>query len=468
MTLFDVAGTSVHIVGIGGAGMSAIARVLHSRGLIVSGSDAAASSRVDQLRELGMSVAIGHATEHVQPDVAVVIHSTAIALDNPELVAAREYSISVMTRSAALAELTSTWHVIGVSGTHGKTTTSSMLTLMLRAGGLDCSYIIGSELHATGVNAHQGQSDVAVVESDESDRTFLQLQPQIVVITNVDADHLDRWASMEALVEGFTEFARGKLKTPDLVVLCGDDAGARRVRDALVHEGHGPRIVTYGVGRENDVVIVPDVEHSDGVTFSTTGRLQLNQLRTHVPGFHNALNATAAAIAANHAGVSAKAILVGLEDYQGARRRFDKQGEVAGVRVFDDYAHHPTAVAATIAAAHQVAGDGRVIVVCQPYRWYRTALFVPEYAFVLAAADVRVLLDVYGPGEAPIAGASSLDIASHMSADGVAVEYCESKSKAIEFVAAIAKPGDVILTLGGEDIRPLGELLIAELARRSL
>lgn len=451
MVVEFAAGTRVHIIGVGGAGMSAIARVLAQRGCLVTGSDAAHAERLPALAAAGISVRVGHDAHAIQtqcPDV--VLASTAVPEDDVELQAARAAKVEVIRRPEATALLTQNWRNLAISGTHGKTTTSSMLTLIMRAAGIDCSYLLGSELHATGVNAHEGLAPWAVVEADESDGTALHVRAEAVAVTNVDADHLDRWGSFDKMKDVFNEFVSGAHgHTPTLAVVCADDPGA-----ASLVVPPGVTRVSYGFTDAADVRVVSMGEHSDGCEFVVSGHLEL-RARTRVPGRHNVLNAVAASVLASHAGVGSQAVADGLDHYHGARRRFELRGSAAGVRVFDDYAHHPTAVAATLSAARSVT-QGRVVVLCQPYRWYRTAMFVREYADVLAAADWAVLVDVYGPGEQPIVGAGAADIAAAARANGANVDYAPSKAAAVSLLTSEVRDSDIILTLGGEDIRPVG------------
>lgn len=445
------AGTRVHIIGVGGAGMSAIARVLAERGCIVTGSDAAAAERLPDLAAAGISVRVGHdanAVHEGQPDVVVV--STAVPDSDVELQAALAQGVPVMRRPEATGLLVQSWRNLAISGTHGKTTTSSMLTLILREAGFDCSYLLGSELNATGVNAHQGTSAWAVVEADESDGTALHVRAEAVAVTNIDVDHLDRWGSFKKVQEVFQRFIDGGSDcAPVRAVICADDEQAAK----LVVPSRTQRI-SYGFSHDADVHVEVLREHADGCDIHLSGFLDLHT-RTRVPGRHNALNAAAASVLAHHAGVDDSLIASGLERYQGARRRFELRGAVGSIRVFDDYAHHPTAVAATLAAARSVT-QGRVVVLCQPYRWYRTAMFVAEYAQVLSAADWTVLVDVFGPGEQPVAHASSTDIADLARSSGARVDYAASKAEAVEMLLSGLRATDIVLTLGGEDIRPTG------------
>jgi UDP-N-acetylmuramate--alanine ligase len=456
------ANTRVHIIGIGGAGMSGIARVLIERGCVVSGSDAHEAERLQSLRSVGALIHVGHnpdALGDMRPDV--VLASTAIADTDPELNAALELGVRVMRRPEATGTLVKPWQVLAVSGTHGKTTTSSMAALMLRAADFDCSYLLGSELNATGVNAHQGTSPWAVVEADESDGTALLLGARAVAVTNVDADHLDRWGSFERLHSLFADFVSGSSgSAPEVAIVCADNAGA-----ATLPVPANVQRLSYGFTPDADAQLDIVEEHPDGCEFVVRGALDL-RARTRVPGRHNASNAVAAALLANHAGVNADAVVAGLADYTGARRRFELRGEVGGVRVFDDYAHHPTAVAATLQAAHSVS-RGRVVVLCQPYRWYRTAMFVKEYADVLTNADWTVLVDVYGPGEDPIPGAGAADIAAAAQRTGAHVDYLPTKEQALALLCEKLRDGDLVLTLGGEDIRPAGAQLVTMLRERS-
>lgn len=460
--------TRVHVLGIGGAGMSALARILVAQGVQVSGSDTAEAERLPALRDLGIEISIGHATHTVESGlVDLVIRSTAVTDEDPTVKCAITTGIPVWSRADALAALVESMTVAAVAGTHGKTTTSSMLTLMLRAGDIDCTYVVGSELAATGVNAELGTSKIAVVEADESDGTFLRLHPRCAIVTNIDTDHMDRWSSMSALEEAFMEFLVGPGSGTEIAIICADDVGARRLvarLRALPAANQAPRVITYGFNTDADVRIEVLDEFADGFSFATSGLVQLPQGRTRVPGRHNVVNAVAAAIAATHLGVAGDALVAGLDRYRGARRRFELRGAERGVRVFDDYAHHPTALAATLAAAKKVAGRGRVIALCQPYRWYRTAMFVEDYATALAAADHAVLVDVYGPGEQPVAGRGSERIAQIMEGVGSSVTFCSSVANAVSHIALTAQAGDIVLTLGGEDIRGAGPRIVTALA----
>lgn len=466
MTVALTAGMRVHVLGIGGSGMSALARVMLARGVRVSGSDTAAAERLNDLAALGADVVVGQPTDDVfNGRINLVVRSTAVPDSDPTLQAAVAAGVPVWSRADALVSLAADWQVAAVAGTHGKTTTSSMLAVMLREAGVDCSYVIGSELNATGVNAEQGTSSLAVVEADESDATFLRLDPVYAVVTNIDADHLDRWRSVAALEDAFYEFVAGPARRPRLVVACADDPGSSRLVERLRRENAAAPVMTYGFNSAADVRIRVLAEEPSGVRFSASGELALTEAATGVPGRHNVANAVAAAIVATRAGAGTEPVLAALRGYRGARRRFELRGTASGVRVFDDYAHHPTAVAATLAGARAVADGGRVIALCQPYRWYRTAMFVAEYAVALAAADATVLVDVFGPGEVPISGKGAEAIAARMVDAGMPVWFDDSTHAAVERVAALAREGDIVVTLGGEDIRGAGPRLLDVLGR---
>ncbi len=454
----------IHIVGIGGAGMSGIARILAARGVTVSGSDARESRRLVALRALGIDARVGHAPENVTGADAVVI-STAIKADNPEVVAAGALGIPVVSRADALAAVMAGSRGVAVAGTHGKTTTTSMLTIALQQCEADPSYAIGSELNDSGANAHQGSGDLFVVEADESDGSFLALPAVAGIVTNVEPDHLDHWGTTEAVEAAFAEFAAGIGARDGFVVVCLDDPGARRLADAA--RDAGVDIRTYGTDREADFVIgeVATTASGSSATVSTNGAV-LAQLQLSVPGEHNVRNATAALVTGIGLGFEARQVAEGLAQFTGTRRRFDLKGEVAGIRVIDDYAHHPTEIAATLRAARQVVGQGNLVVAFQAHHYYRTAMFVREFGEALGLADQVVVLEVYAPGEEPIPGASGLSMAQHVPLPADQVVFEPSWSAVAGHLADRAQPGDIVMTLGAGDIVLLGPEVLELLAER--
>lgn len=458
----------VHILGIGGAGMSAIARVLLGRGIAVSGSDARESRRVTALRALGAQVQVGHAAENIVRDgkslVDTLIVSTAVKDDNVEVVTARAQGITVLSRAEGLAAILKDTQTIAVAGTHGKTTTTSMLTVALQHCAADPSFIIGSELNESGTNAHVGTGTEFIVEADESDGTFLMMNPRVAIVTNVEPDHLDHWKTYDAIENAFADFA-GNLTSGGALVVCIDDAGGRRLAERVSSSGHS--VITYGLSDDADFRIELHAMGEHGWRFDVVAhgvRVGITELL--VPGKHNVLNATAALAAGMTLGYSAADLRAGIASFTGTRRRFDFRGSAAGVRVFDDYAHHPTEIEATLRAARDVVGSGRVVVACQPYRWYRTAMFVPEYAKALALADYVVVLEVYGPGETPIPGASGQTIAKSIDLPEGSVVFEPSLSAVAKQIVDHVKPGDVVLTLGAEEVSVVGPELLELLRDR--
>lgn len=455
----------VHIVGIAGAGMSALARILLGRGVAVSGSDARQSRRLTALAALGARVHVGHSAEHVA-DVDTLIVSTAVREDNVEVVRARQLGITVLSRAEGLARMLEGSRTVAIAGTHGKTTTTSMLTVALQSAGADPTFIIGSELNESGTNAHVGSGDLTIVEADESDGTFLHLSPVAAVITNIEPDHMDHWGSIEAIEDAFLQFAMRVHHQGGFLVVCADDPGAARVGERARDAGVDVR--TYGMSDQADYRIELRERAERGWSFDLIhAGVRQEPTTLAVPGEHNVRNAAAALVLAMGLGWSLSQVHRGIEDFTGTRRRFELRGIVRGVRVFDDYAHHPTAVAATLRAARDVAGEGRVLVACQPYRWYRTAMFIPEYGEALRLADSVVVLEVYGPGEAPIPGASGQTVADAVNRVGGHAVFEPSMPAVARMLAAHARSGDIILTLGAEDVSEVCPLLLEQLAQEA-
>jgi len=440
----------VHVVGIGGAGMSGIARILVARGVQVSGSDAKDSRRVQALRALGVDARVGHAAQNVE-GVDTVIASTAIKPDNPELVAARDRGLRVMGRAEALAAIMTGYRGVAVAGTHGKTTTTSMLTVALQHCGADPSFAIGSELNESGSNAHQGTGPDFVAEADESDGAFLALPAFAGIVTNVEPDHLDHWGTFDAIEQGFLDFCTGIRDRGGFVTVCADDEGAARLA-ARAREA-GVDVRTYGESETADHRVALVRMGESGWVFEVTsdgggtGRVELG-----VPGRHNVLNATAALVTGMGLGYDRDALVRGLESFSGTRRRFDFKGSAAGVRVYDDYAHHPTEIAATLRAMRDVVGDGRLVVAFQAHHYYRTAMFVKEFGEALGLADQVVVLEVFAPGEEPIPGASGVAMAAHVPLPPDQVVFEPSWIRVAQQLVDRARPGDVVMTLGAGDI----------------
>lgn len=452
----------VHIVGIGGAGMSGIARIMAARGVAVSGSDAKDSRRLQALRALGIDARVGHSSEF---DADTLVVSTAIPENNPERRFARTRGLPELSRAEALAAVMVGSVGIAVSGTHGKTTTTSMLTVALQHCGVDPSFVIGSELNESGSNAHVGTGDIFVVEADESDGSFLALPARIGIVTNVEPDHLNHWGDFAALERAFDDFGRQCAQRGGFVVACADDAGARAMAARLSSEGVDVR--TYGTSEDATIRILDTSPGDPGWIFTIGSEgVRLGQVRLRVPGRHNALNAVAAYTAAVGLGLPDADIRAGLEAFSGTRRRFDFKGEVGGVRVYDDYAHHPTEIDATLRAARDVAGSGRVIVAFQAHHYYRTAMFVREFGEALGLADVAVVLEVFAPGEEPIPGASGQTLAANVPLPAGDAIFEPSWTAVADLLADRAEPGDLVMTLGAGDIGMLGVEVIERLRRR--
>ena len=448
---------SVHFIGIGGAGMSGLARIALSYGISVSGSDAKESSVVVALRALGAKVSYSHAAENVE-GADVVIYSSAITQENPEMLKARTLNLPVLTRAQALAILMSDSRSIAVAGTHGKTTTSSMLTVALQACGVDPSFAIGGTLTSSGSNAHKGTGDLFVAEADESDGSFIEYKPFSAIVTNVEYDHVDYFHTPSALTEAFIEFAQ-TISHEGTLVYCADDAGARDLAKTI----STAQRVSYGTFDESDLKI----DTINLLPMGSTSRViwkgrAIGTLSLHVPGHHNILNAAAALAMGLTLGLAPVDLLAGLATFQGAGRRFEIKSTIHGIRIVDDYGHHPTEIKVTLEAARRFAGDGRVLVIFQPHRYSRTQAFLSEFAHALEIADEVVLLEIYAASEAVIPGVSSSNIASLMNKG----HFIPNFEQASEWIVEQAKPGDVILTLGAGDVNSLASIIGEGLTRR--
>jgi len=456
----------VHIVGIGGAGMSGIARIMIAQGLAVSGSDAKDSRRLQALRAVGVDARVGHDADMV-PGIDALVVSTAIPERNVEREAARALGIPELSRAEALASVMAGSRGVAVAGTHGKTTTTSMLTVALQHCGADPSFAIGSELNESGSNAHLGSGDVFVVEADESDGAFLFLAPAAGIVTNVEPDHLDHWGTFDAIEAAFLEFATGIRDRDGFVVVCVDDAGGARLAEHAREQGVDVR--TYGEAQEADYRLSDARRTESGWAFDTVHNgVRLGEIVLSVPGKHNALNALAAFVTGLGLDYPASDLRDGLESFSGTRRRFDFKGQVDDIRVFDDYAHHPTEIEATLRAARDVVGEGRVVVAFQAHHYYRTAMFVEEFGQALGLADEVVVLEVFAPGEAPIPGASGQTMASHVPLPVDQVVFEPSWSAVAGHLVDRARPGDLIMTLGAGDIGMIGLEVLDQLRARQV
>jgi UDP-N-acetylmuramate--alanine ligase len=451
----------VHFVGMGGAGMSGIARIMLARGMSVSGSDTVPSALLDELVALGARVHIGHAAANLGDlgagDTLVV--SSAIRADNPELTEANRRGMRVLHRAAALASVMAGRRVVAVAGTHGKTTTTSMLTTVLRDCGADPGYAIGGVLLQTGLGAEDGAGMDFVAEADESDRSFLLLSPDAAVITNVEADHLDNYADLAEIEAAFVTFGQS---VSGLVISCADDPGAEAVAARL----DPARVRRYGQSPHADYKLT-DVQPA-GMTISFAvasnhspfGEIY-SQLTLGAPGRHNALNATAAFAMAVELGFAPPRVIAALAGYRGARRRMEPKGEARGVRVLDSYAHHPTELGADLRAARDLAGAGRVIAIFQPHLYSRTRLFAAGFGTALGLADVAIVLDVYAAREDPEPGVTGELVAGAV--PGGKARFVPDMDQVPAMVAGLARPGDVVLTMGAGDVTKLGPWLVEAL-----
>jgi len=442
----------VHFIGIGGVGMSAVARIMVARGITVSGSDAKDLPVMADLALAGARVSVGYDPANVG-DAQTVVAGSAIRADNPELLAAREAGLPVLHRSEALAATMGADLVVAVAGTHGKSTTTSMITVLLQGAGLDPSFAIGANVPSLGVNAASGTSDVFVAEADESDGSFLNYRPRIAVVTNVEPDHLDHYGTAEAVFASFDRFSE-LLPSDGVLVACADDAGALALARRTIDRGN-TRVVLYGTSASADLVL-HDGGPGDVAVSTAAGRFALE---LQVPGRHNALNAAAAFAVATELGVDPGAAAGALAHFSGASRRFEFKGEARGVRVYDDYAHHPTEVRAALSAARSVAGNHKVHVLFQPHLFSRTREFAQEFAEALNLADTALVLDIYPAREDPIPGVTSQLIADHLDSGGRLV----AGTSAVAEVVDAAADGDIVLTAGAGDVTAFGPKIVEAL-----
>lgn len=465
----------VHLIGIGGAGMSGVARILLSRGAVVSGSDVKDSRPVMALRTMGAHVAVGHKADNLsisgELPTVVVTSFAAIPQDNPELVAAREHNIPVIRRSDLLGELMSGSRQVLIAGTHGKTSTTSMAVVAMQAAGLDPSFAIGGQLNKAGTNAHQGSGSCFVAEADESDASLLRYSPDIAVVTNIEPDHLDFFKTPAAYFQVFDDFADRLTETGTLVVCLDDEHAAalgERKKDTLTVRGYG---TAAAAAQHPDIAytIIESVSVSDQVSHAQlrVGEQQVT-VEMRIPGNHMVLNAAAALTAGVLAGGELFELAAGISEFSGVRRRFEFHGAVEdapfrGVEVYDDYAHHPTEVRAVLTAARekvQARGRGNVIVVFQPHLYSRTQEFAAEFAAALSLAHTAVILDIYGAREQPMAGVSSQLIIDQMTNE---VVHQSSFALVPDTVAQLAGPGDMVITMGAGDVTVLADEILFHL-----
>jgi len=481
---------SVHFVGIGGSGMSGIAEVMLSLGYAVQGSDLKPNKQTRRLENQGATVFIGHAAENIRDADAVVV-SSAVDETNPEVAEAREQLMPVVSRAEMLAELMRFRYSIAVAGTHGKTTTTSLVASVLAEGGLDPTFVIGGRLKSADANARLGEGDYLVAEADESDASFVHLKPMLAVVTNIDADHMDTYdGDIEKLKSGFIEFLHN-LPFYGLAVVCTDDAGVNSVLGDI-----GRSVTTYGTNEEADIRAVniefresttkfdvvragdtlcvspsersTQVEQNSGDTQSVSPVLRVS---LGLPGMHNVRNALAAIAVADELQISDKAVVAALEKFEGIDRRFQSLGEIetgsGKVLLVDDYGHHPTEVAATLAAAKAGFPQRRVVLVFQPHRYSRTRDLMDDFANVLSDADALVLLDVYAAGEEPIAGADGRTMARAVRTRGaVDPVFVENLEDLADVLGDVLLDGDLVLTMGAGDIGAYAHSLPERLGKR--
>jgi UDP-N-acetylmuramate--alanine ligase len=453
----------IHFVGIGGIGMSGIAEVLLNLGYKVSGSDLKASPLTQRLATLGATVFEGHRAENIT-GADVVVASSAIAGDNPEISQAHSLHIPVIQRAEMLAELMRLKYGIAIAGMHGKTTTTSMVAAVLAGGGLDPTVVVGGRVDAMGSNARLGKSQYLVAEADESDRSFLKLSPILAVVTNIDREHMDCYRNMRNVKRAFLDFM-DRVPFYGMVVVCNDDPILRRMLPQIQR-----RTVTYGTRRGSDFHIKPGECVLSPGEYRPTSRFEvafqrktLSEFRLHVPGVHNVLNATAAIAVGIGLDISVEQIRTALETFGGVDRRFQLRGTVDGISVIDDYGHHPTEVRATLAAARQCSFR-KIHVVFQPHRYTRTQSLMNEFVNAFDDADTLFILDIYAASEPPIEGITGEALAQRIHGAGKhEAHYAASFADAVKAVASVAKEGDMILTLGAGSVSQLGPMILEEL-----
>lgn len=450
-------GKRIHFIGIGGSGMSGLARIALSDGITVSGSDSKDSTVLTALAALGATIFNSHSASNVD-GADVVIYSTAISANNPEIARALERSIPIMTRANALALLMHGLTSIAIAGTHGKTTTSSMATVAFQACGTDPSFAIGGTLSASGSNAHRGSGKYFIAEADESDGSFIAYHPHAAIVTNIEHDHVDFFATADEVTQVFANFAK-TIPSDGYLIYCNDDPGSRALGEAVSH------CTTYSYGTDassdlkiDQIELTPAGSRGRAIWKGTVvGTIELT-----VPGKHNLLNAAGTLALAMALGLNPAAFLSGLTSFRGAGRRFELKATVNGIRIVDDYGHHPTEISVTLEAARRYADAGRVLVIFQPHRYTRTQAFLDGFAASLDSADDVTLLEIYAASEKPIPGVSAELIAEKMK-HGI---FLPNFVDASERIIALAQPGDVILTLGAGDVNSLAPIIADGLTKR--
>jgi UDP-N-acetylmuramate--alanine ligase len=446
----------LHFIGIGGAGMCGLAELLHTEGLQVSGCDLAESETTQRLRGLGIPVTVGHNPGHLA-GAQVVVHSSAVSPSNPEVEAARSLGIPVIRRAEMLGEISRIKWSIAVAGTHGKTTTTSLTGFILTRAGLDPTVIVGGRVHALGAHARLGQSEFLVCEADEYDRSFLALYPALAVVTTVEAEHLDCYGTVEALEEAFVTFAN-RVPFYGAVFVCLDDPGVRRLLPHLSR-----RVVTYGVSPQAHVhTRTPNFTPAGAIARVVIGGSEAGEIRVPLLGRHSLLNALATVAVADELSIPFAETAAAIAAFSGVARRFETKGERDGVVLVDDYAHHPTEVAATLQAARQAHPDARIVALFQPHLFTRTQTFAREFGEALLGADVVVIVPVYPAREQPIPGVTHHLVAEAARRGGHRqVSAVSSFEEALSRLHEILRAGDVLLTLGAANVVHLGERWLA-------
>ena len=459
MTLSELTNKRIHFIGLGGAGMSGIARIMLAQGISISGSDAKDSAVLSGLKTLGAQIFIGHQESNIG-DADILVVSSAIDQSNPEITAASAKGLTIMTRAQALALLMSESKSVAVAGTHGKTTTTSMLTVALQQAGLDPSFAIGGMINRGGTNAHWGSGEIFIAEADESDGSFLAYKPFGAIITNIELDHVDNFPDIESVNKIFIDFV-DSIQSGGFLVAGIESPGVVNLLAQIKRTDI--EIITYGESADYSISHISLQPSQSHARITKLGKV-LGELSLCIPGNHNIENATAALAVGIKLGAPVADLLVGLSKFSGAKRRFENRGTVNGVTVIDDYGHHPTEVRVTLETAKRYAQSGRVIAIFQPHRYSRTAMFVQEFAEVLALADQVYLLEIYAASEAAIPGVSSILIANAMPQEKVTFE--PSMIDVVSSAVDEAKSGDLIITLGAGDVNLLVPLILQTLEEK--
>lgn len=450
-------GQRIHFIGIGGSGMSGLARIALDDRIEVSGSDSKESSVLTALMALGARVSTSHSAENLL-GIDVVIFSTAIAPNNPEFMEAQRLGLPLLTRAQALALLMEGKFKIAVAGTHGKTTTSSMATVAFQSCGEDPSFAIGGTLTASGANAHRGTGKFFIAEADESDGSFIEYHPDAAIVTNVEHDHVDFFATPESVTEAFADFAQ-TIAPGGLLIYCADDVGARSLGESTKH----CQTISYGTSEGSNLTI-------DQIELSAQGSRAralwnstvIGSLELRVPGHHNLLNSAGALALGLALELNPAQLMSGLTSFRGAGRRFELKSAVHGIRIIDDYGHHPTEISVTLDAARRYADTGRVLVIFQPHRYSRTQAFLSEFALALDKADDVTLLEIYAASEQPIPGVSAALIVEQMKHGIFLPNFADAADRVVE----LARPGDVILTLGAGDVNSLAQIISEGISKK--